>query len=388
MPTHSTLRTHTLTPVLTASLLATGLLATPLQAAEVVAERIATDHHDMRLERIADGLEHPWAMAMLPDGRMLVSERPGRLALIDEGGEVSHVTGLPEVSTRGQGGLLDVVVHPDFAEPDNGWLYFTWSQPGDGGTATTLSRARLDGDRLADRETLFVQNRFSGAGRHYGSRLAWLDDGTLLMSIGDRGSHPPRAQDTGDHAGSFLRLTDTGGIPDDNPHVDDPDTLDALYTHGNRNPQGLTVAADGTAWSTEHGPRTGDELNRLDAGVNYGWPEVTLGRDYATNQPIGLDSAPGMRDPVYVFEGRFAPSGLAEVQGDTFPAWRGDLLAGGLASEKLLRLDLEDGDVAGVETLLDGEIGRIRDVRQGHDGAIYLLEDAANGGLYRLIPAD
>ncbi|MDI5933617.1 PQQ-dependent sugar dehydrogenase [Halomonas kalidii] len=375
------------TPLPVALLLTGALLAAPAQAVEVLEERIATDHHDLRLERIAAGLEHPWAMAMLPDGRYLVSERPGRLALIDETGEITHLDGVPEVSARGQGGLLDVVLHPQYGDGDHDWLYFTWSQAGDGGTATTLSRARLDGAALVEVEELFVQSRYSDPSRHYGSRLAWLPDGSLLMSIGERGS-PERAQDGGDHAGSILRLTETGDVPEDNPFVDDEATLDELYTLGNRNPQGLTVAADGTIWSTEHGPRTGDELNRLEPGENYGWPEVSLGFAYTSDKRIGRDSAPGMRDPVHVFEGRFAPSGLAEVTGDAFPAWQGDLLAGGLLSERLIRLDLEEGAVTGSEIILDGQIGRIRDVRQGRDGTIYLLSDHSRGGLYRLVPAD
>jgi glucose/arabinose dehydrogenase len=370
----------------TALLLGGALLAGPAVAAEVVKERIVTDHHELRLERVASGLTHPWSAAELPDGQWLVTERPGRLVRIDAQGEVSRVSGVPEVSTRGQGGLLDVVLHPDYGEGSD-WVYLTWSQAGNGGSATTLSRGRLEDDALVDLETLFVQDRFSRPGRHYGSRLAWLPDGTLLMSVGERGS-PERAQDRGDHAGSVLRLTAEGEVPDDNPFVDDDDARPELFTYGNRNPQGLTVAADGTAWSTEHGPRTGDELNRLEAGVNYGWPEVSRGNDYATNRPIGRDSAPGMRDPVHVFAGRFAPSGLAEVTGDAFPAWQGHLLAGGLASERLVRFALDGDRVVEREVILEGEIGRIRDVRLGRDGALYLLSDHADGGLYRLVPAE
>ena len=207
------------------------------------------------------------------------------------------------------------------------------------------------------------------------------------MSIGDRGSEPPRAQASDDHAGSTLRLTATGGVPDDNPYVDDDATLDEIYSMGNRNIQGMTVMSNGEAWASEHGPRTGDELNQIEAGNNYGWPDVSQGNDYATNEPIGEESLPGMVDPVYVFEGRFAPAGLAEVTNDAFGAWKGNLLAGGLGSEKLLRLRLEDGKVAEEELILQGEIGRIRDVRQGPDG-IYLLTDDPQGGLYRLLPTD
>ncbi|PWV81751.1 PQQ-dependent sugar dehydrogenase [Halomonas sp. A11-A] len=357
---------------------------------ETVVERIETEHHDLRLERVATGFEHPWALAQLPDGSFLVSERPGRLAHVSESGEISHLEGVPEVNARGQGGLLDVVLHPDFGTGDgeHDWVYFTWSQAGSDGTATTLSRARLGDGALVDVEELFVQDRFSGPGRHYGSRLAWRPDGTLLMSIGDRGSHPPRAQDKGDHAGSVLRLTETGSVPDDNPFLDDGDALEALFSIGNRNIQGMTVTADGRVWATEHGPRGGDELNLIEGGENYGWPEVSLGVDYSTRQPIGADSLPGMRDPVHVFDGTQAPSGLADVTSEHFPEWQGNLLAGGLRSELLKRLVLEGDGMAESEVILDGEIGRIRDVRQGRDGALYLLDDDARGSLYRLMPAD
>ncbi|MBW5801646.1 PQQ-dependent sugar dehydrogenase [Halomonas elongata] len=377
------------TPLLPAMLLSTTtLFFGSAQADDARIEHVATAHHELRLERLATGLEHPWAVTEMPDGRYLVSERPGRLQLVTPEGEKTRVTGVPEVSTRGQGGLLDVSLHPRFGDGEHDWIYFTWSRAGDSGTATSLSRARLAGERLEDIEHLFTQDRFSAPGRHYGSRLAWLDDGTLLMSIGDRGVDAERAQDGGDHAGSLLRLTDDGGIPDDNPFVGDPDVDDAIFSLGNRNPQGLIVAGDGTPWSTEHGPRTGDELNRIVAGDNYGWPQVTRGRDYATNLPLGEDSAPGMRDPVHVFAGRFAPSGLSEVTGDAFPGWRGNLLAGGLASEKLVRLALEGDNVTAREVILDGEIGRIRDIHQARDGSLLLLNDASDAGLYRLTRSD
>lgn len=359
--------------------------------AEVVQESLETDYFSLSIERIADSFEHPWAVAFLPDGRFLVSERSGQLQLVaPASGETRTLEGMPEVSSQGQGGLLDITLHPDFEEgngtKDNNWIYFTWSKPDGNNTRSALSRVKWQGDELGDVEHLFEQNHASGPGRHYGSRLAWLPDGTLLMSIGDRGSEPPRAQASDDHAGSILRLTATGGVPDDNPFVGDETTLDEIYSMGNRNIQGMTVLGNGEAWATEHGPRTGDELNHIEAGNNYGWPEVSQGNDYATNEPIGEDSLPGMVDPVYVFEGRFAPAGLTEVTSEAFGEWQGNLLAGGLGSEKLLRLRLEEGQVAEKELILQGEVGRIRDVRQGPDDAIYVLTDDANGGLYRLQP--
>lgn len=360
---------------------------------EIIQESLETDHLTLSIERVAEGFEHPWAVAFLPNGRYLVSERSGQLNLVDpESGEARMLEGMPEVSTHGQGGLLDVVLHPDFEEGDGGgdndWIYFTWSKPDGNNSRSALSRVKWQNDRLGEVEHLFEQNRASGPGRHYGSRLAWLPDGTLLMSIGDRGSEPPRAQASDDHAGSTLRLTDTGGVPDDNPFVGDDTTLDEIYSMGNRNIQGMTVLSNGEAWASEHGPRTGDELNHIEAGNNYGWPTVSQGNDYATNEPIGEDSLPGMVNPVYVFEGRFAPAGLAEVTSGAFGEWQGSLLVGGLGSEKLLRLRLEEGRVAEEELILQGEVGRIRDVRQGPDDAIYLLTDDPQGGLYRLAPTD
>ncbi|UYO73569.1 PQQ-dependent sugar dehydrogenase [Halomonas qinghailakensis] len=352
--------------------------------ADMVYEAMETEQVTFSLERVAKGLSSPWAVAFLPDGRFLVSERRGQLTLVDQDGSQQALDGLPTVSHQGQGGLLDITLHPAFGEGEHDWIYFTWSKPDGNNSRSALSRVKWQGDSLGEVEHLFEQDRASSPGRHYGSRLAWLADGTLLMSIGDRGVTPARAQASDDHAGSTLRLTDTGGVPDDNPFVDDDSTRDEIYSMGNRNIQGMTVLSNGEPWASEHGPRTGDELNHIEAGSNYGWPEVSLGNDYRTNEPIGVESMPGMVDPVYRFEGRFAPSGLTEVTSNTFGDWQGQLLAGGLASETLLRLQLENGRVVDEEVILDGQIGRIRDVRQGPNDAIYLLTDGDQGSLYRL----
>ncbi|UYV18341.1 PQQ-dependent sugar dehydrogenase [Halomonas qaidamensis] len=352
--------------------------------ADMVYEAMETEQVTFSLERVAKGLSSPWAVAFLPDGRFLVSERRGQLTLVDQDGNQQALNGLPTVSHQGQGGLLDITLHPAFGEGEHDWIYFTWSKPDGNNSRSALSRVKWQGDSLGEVEHLFEQDRASSPGRHYGSRLAWLTDGTLLMSIGDRGVTPARAQASDDHAGSTLRLTDTGGVPDDNPFVDDDSTRDEIYSMGNRNIQGMTVLSNGEPWASEHGPRTGDELNHIEAGSNYGWPEVSLGNDYRTNEPIGVESMPGMVDPVYRFEGRFAPSGLTEVTSNAFGDWQGQLLAGGLASETLLRLQLENGRVVDEEVILDGQIGRIRDVRQGPNDAIYLLTDGDQGSLYRL----
>lgn len=363
----------------------------PALSGEAV-ERLSSQYQNYRVVRLAEGLEHPWALAFLPDGSLLVSERPGRLQHIDGDGK-REIGGLPDdIQAAGQGGLLDVVLHPEYA--DNGWIYLTYSKGDSEATATTLIRARLDGERLTDVEQLFTQDRRSSPGRHYGSRLAFMPDGTLLMSIGDRGVEPPRSQDNADHAGTLLRLNDDGSVPDDNPFVGDDDVRPEIYSYGHRNIQGLIVHPEtGAIWATEHGPRGGDELNLVEAGVNYGWPVVSLGRDYGNEGPYTTDAFGAavrqhddMVDPQVEWTPKLAPSGLAVLHDGAFEAWEGNLLAGGLRSRQIRRLVLEDGAVVHEEELVRDVIGRIRDVRQGPDGLIYIVTDESDGGVYRLEP--
>lgn len=362
-----------------------GTAAVSAGAAEVVEGNIDSREHDFRIVKLASGLHHPWAVAELPDGRFLVTERRGRLALVDDG-EIRYLDGLPDISVVGQGGLLDLVLHPRYGDGEHDWIYITYAKAGDGGDATALGRAKLKGGALVDFQELFVQDRFSQPGRHYGSRLAWRADGTLMMTVGERGVERMRAQDTGDHAGSVLRLTDTGAAAPGNPFAGDDQSLGEIYSYGNRNIQGLAVDADDRVWASEHAARGGDELNLIQAGVNYGWPLATHSREYSSEDAIGTEEKSGMRDAVFYYPGRFAPSGLAVVDSERFPGWRGNLLAGGLGSEKLLRLVIRDGEVVDSETLLEGQLGRIRDVRQADDGGIYLLNDTSDAGLYRLEP--
>jgi aldose sugar dehydrogenase len=360
-------------------------VAAACQGAPITDEQIRTEYQPIRVVKEVGGLEHPWSVAFLPDGRKLVTLRGGELLLVADG-EATRVSGVPEVSARNQGGLLDVAVHPGYEE--NGWVYLTYSRGDADGTATALVRARLEDGALVDLEDLFEQDRRSRPGGHYGSRLAWTLDGKLLMSVGDRMMEPDRAQDLGDHAGSLLRLEDDGSVPEDNPFVGEEGAQHEIYSFGHRNIQGLIVHPEsGEIWVTEHGPRGGDELNLIEAGGNYGWPEVSLGRDYRTFRPIGVRSKPGLIDPVIHWTPALAPSGLALVRGGRFPAWEGNLLAGGLRPEQIRRLVLEDGEVVHQEELLRGRIGRIRDVRVGPDGLIYVLTDQADGALYRIEPA-
>jgi len=350
---------------------------------------LRTQYEDIKVSKVVGGLERPWALAFLPDGRLLVTERPGRLNIV-ENGEATVVSGTPEVSARGQGGMMEVSVHPNYDE--NGWIYLTYSKENSGGdTAVSVVRGRLDGTSYVDVEEVFIQNRYSSPGRHYGSKIAWDSDGIMYVSIGDRGANPPRAQDLTDHAGTLLRMYDDGTVPSDNPFVGNPDAADEIYSYGHRNIQGLVINHEtGDIWATEHGPRGGDELNFIEPGNNYGWPDASLGRSYGDERVFHegtvARSIEGMIDPVYEFLPTHAPSGLALVTSDNFPEWKGNLMAGGLRPERIRRLLIVDYTVYHDEELLTGEIGRIRDVREGPDGNLYVVTDEDPGGVYVIEP--
>ncbi len=354
-------------------------------------KQIRTEYEVIKLSKVVGGFEHPWAVAFLPDGRKLITERPGRLNIVD-GDEVTVVAGTPEVLARNQGGMLDVSLHPNYEE--NGWVYLSYSKPNeDGDTALAVVRGRLANGAFTDQEEIFVMNRFASPGRHYGSKFAWDNEGYLYVSVGDFGANPPRAQDLGDHAGTLLRLYDDGSVPSDNPFVGHDGAAPEIFSYGHRNIQGLIINPENNEiWGTEHGPRGGDELNFIEAGKNYGWPTASLGRDYGdeTRFHAGTEarSIDGMIDPVYEFLPTLAPSGLALVTADNFPNWKGNLLAGGLRAERIRRLYIEDKAVIHDEELLLGEVGRIRDVREGLDGNIYVLTDEDPGALYVIEPAD
>lgn len=353
------------------------------------AQRLEPDYVDssgFRVVTICEGLEHPWGLAFLPDGRMLVTERPGRLRLIEDGVlNPEPVAGLPEITASGQGGLLDIVLHPNYRE--NGWIYFSYVAFDTDGMGTRVARARLDGMQLRDLEVLFRLNIGSMTGFHFGSRLVFDRAGFLYFTIGDRGDKD-RAQRLDDHAGSVIRLHDDGRVPADNPFVGRADARPEIYSYGHRNPQGMTLhPLTGELWLHEHGPQGGDELNLLQAGRNYGWPVITYGVNYGIGTRIGEGThKPGMVQPIYYWVPSIAPSGMTFYDGDRFPQWRGSLFIGSLKFQLLVRLEMVDGEVVKEERLLRGQLGRIRDVRSGPEGLLYLLTDASNGRLVRLEP--
>lgn len=340
----------------------------------------------LRVVEIAGGLEHPWGLAFLPGGGFLVTERDGALRRLSPEGKISApLKGVPAVAAVGQGGLLDIVLHPDFNR--NGLVYLTFAEPGDGGCGTAAARGRFDGDGLSGVETFYRMRRKTDVGHHFGSRLAFAPDGKLFITTGDRGEMN-RAQDRTDTAGKVLRLNDDGRVPADNPFVGKPGVAPEIWSLGHRNQQGAAVhPATGALWTHEHGARGGDEVNAPKPGRNYGWPVITHGVDYS-GAKIGEGKAkPGLEQPLHYWDPSIAPSGMAFYQGNIFKDWRGDLLVGSLKFGTISRLRFNGEHFASEERLLDGLDQRIRDVRVGPDGLIYLLTDHSGGQLLRVQPA-
>jgi aldose sugar dehydrogenase len=373
----------------TVGIASTAPLFTLLLAGDTEFPRFESERHTFVAETVTTGLEHPWGLAFLPDGGFLVTERPGRLRLVSAAGRLDPrpIEGLPSIAARGQGGLLDVALHPSFA--DNRLVYLSYAEAGDGGVGTAVARGRLDGHSLADVEVIFRMTPKTGGGRHFGSRLVFDRAGYLFITLGDRGDRP-RAQELDNHIGTLIRLHDDGRVPDDNPFLGRDDALPEIYSYGHRNIQGAALHPDtGQLWTHEHGPQGGDEINLPEAGVNHGWPVITYGVNYVVGTEIGEGThRPDMAQPLYQWTPSIAPSGMAFYTGDAFPGWQGDLFVGALKFRQLVRLTLDGESVVGEERLLDGALGRIRDVRQGPDGLLYLLTDANDGHLVRLRPAD
>ncbi len=340
----------------------------------------------VRATTVVSGLEHPWSVAFLPNEEMLITERPGRLRWF-ENGKLHQVIGLPEVIAVRQGGLLDIVLHPDFVI--NRRVCFSYSGAGDGGIGTEIACAEFNRGRLTDLRVIFRAVPKSNGGAHFGSRLLFGPDGYLYATLGDRGVRP-QAQELSAHPGSVIRITDEGLVPPDNPFVDGKDSQPEIFSYGSRNPQGMALELNSNKiWIHEHGPRGGDELNVLDSGANYGWPVISFGKEYWGPIPVGESTdKPGMQQPVYYWVPSIAPSGMMFYGGDPFSQWRGNLFIGSLKFKLLVRLELDREQVVHEERFLIGAFGRIRDVREGPDGFIYLLTDERDGRLIRLEPAD
>jgi aldose sugar dehydrogenase len=344
-----------------------------------------------RVETFAKGLAFPWGMAFLPDGRLIVTERPGRLRLVARDGKVSAPLGnVPQVAAGGQGGLLDVALSPDFASSRT--VFISFAERREGGAATTVARARLvpdgDGGRLDAVEVVFRQQPAAIGPMHFGSRLAFAPDGNLFVTLGERNQRD-RAQDLGTHYGKVVRIRPDGSVPPDNPLVGKAGARPEIWSWGHRNPQAAAIhPTTGKLWTVEHGARGGDEVNIPLAGKNYGWPVITYGRDYS-GLKIGEGTAKaGMEQPVYYWDPSIAPSGMAFYTGSLFPEWKGNLFVGALRGQALHRLVLDGERVVGEEVLL-GDLGeRIRDVRSGPDGALWLLTDSPDGRVLRLVPAE
>jgi aldose sugar dehydrogenase len=350
-------------------------VATGASAQEKV---IRSEKGDLRLTTVASGLEAPWGLAFLPDGRMLVTERPGRLRVVSAAGQLSApLEGVPRVFAMGQGGLLDVALDPGFAE--NRTIYLSFSEPVDGKARTAVARARLAADRLEDVKVIFRQEPAVDARHHFGSRLVFDREGRLYVTMGDRGSQRDSAQDLGNHIGTVARINPDGSVPADNPFAGRAGAKPEIWSYGHRNIQGAALhPATGELWTHEHGPRGGDEINIARAGLNYGWPVITFGREYH-GPKIGEGTAKaGLEQPLHYWVPSIAPSGMAFYTADAIPGWKGNVLVGALAAMQVARLEFgPDDKVKHEERIAIAE--RVRDVRQGPDGAVYLLTDMGPG---------
>lgn len=353
--------------------------AVPVDAGDV----IQTEAMNVRLDRVVSGLGVIWGMAFLPDGSVLLTEREGNLRIVRNGRvQQEPITGLPEIFAMNQGGLLDVVLHPQYE--DNGWIYLSYSAKTPEGLGyVEIMRARLDGNALIDKEVIFQESPPSNARHHFGNRIVFDNDGYMYFTIGDRGQRN-LAQLLDNYAGKVFRLHDDGRIPTDNPFVGQEGALGEIFTYGNRNPQGMILHPEtGELWSHEHGPRGGDELNIMRAGLNYGWPEITFGINY-NGTIISEDTARvGMEQPIHYWTPSIAPSGMAFITSERYPAWNGDIMIGALSFQYLHRTVLNGETVVHEEQLFPA-IGRVRDVRQAPDGYIYFSTD--NGNVFRILP--
>lgn len=338
---------------------------------------------DFTVESVVPGLQNPLGMVFLPDGSMLITEKSGELIHYSSG-KTSEISNVPEIYVRGQGGLMDIELHPNYKE--NGWLYLSYASEEGGGKGgnTAIMRAKLSNNRLVEKQLLYKAEPNSTRGQHFGSRLEFDNDGYLYFSVGERGNRDVNPQDITRDGGKIYRLHDDGRIPNDNPFVGKTGAKTAIYSYGHRNTQGLAKHPEtGEIWEHEHGPRGGDEINIVQKGKNYGWPVITYGINYSGTKITDETSRPGMEQPLYQWTPSIAPSGMTFVTSDKYPKWKGNLLVGSLSFQYLERLELKNNKVSYREKLLDG-MGRVRNVRQGPDGFIYVGIEGK--GIFRLVP--
>lgn len=350
-----------------------------------------TQKHRVKVEQLVEGLKHPWALAFLPGGSILITEREGYLNILSPDGELRKVKGLPDIWVAGQGGLLDIAVDPEY--PENKRIFFSFSEPSAdmmrAGTSVISAKLIIEPQpELRELKVIFAQNKKTRGGRHFGSRIVLPPNGTMFISVGDRGQKS-RAQDPFDHAGSIISISRNGTIPEINPFKEGKRALPEIWSIGHRNPQGLAwVQATNSIWAVSHGAQGGDEINRVLPGKNYGWPVISYGKDYS-GRKIGEGTEKiGLEQPIFYWDPSIAPSGLAYYEGNVFPRWTGNLFVGALKLELLARLEVIKGKVVSEERLFTGRFGRIRDVRQGLDGYLYFLTDENPGQLLKITPME
>lgn len=348
------------------------------------AEVLKTEKATVQLDSLVSGLNHPWGMTFLPDGRILVTERNGGLLLLSADGKTkTQLNGLPEIDARGQGGLLDVVLAPDFSSSAR--LYFSFSEPGADGNSTAVARATLQNDQLSDVSVIFSQQPKYDSRYHFGSRLVFDNDGNLFITMGDRGSQRDQAQNLANHVGTVVRVTGDGAAVEGNPFIGQADAKAEIWSYGHRNIQGAALHPQtGALWTHEHGPQGGDEINIARAGKNYGWPIITYGEEYGGGV-IGKTEQAGLEQPLHYWVPSIAPSGMLFYAAELFSDWKNNMLVGSLKFGQLVRLELDGDKVSHEERIMIGQ--RIRDVEQGPDGAVYLLTDSSDGQILRLTPA-
>lgn len=356
--------------------------------AALTAERVVkTKKQNFIIDTVVTGLDIPWGMEFLPNGDMLIAERAGILYRFSNGNK-SVITGLPPILAKGQGGLLDLRLHPDYE--NNGWLYFSYSQPAEDNPrigCTAVMRAKLSGNMLVDQEVIFEGTPDSNRGQHWGCKLQFDKEGYLWFGIGDRGNRDENPQSLENHAGKIHRIHDDGSIPEDNPFVDTPGAMPSIYSYGHRNPQGTTMhPVTGEIWESEHGPRGGDELNLIEKGKNYGWPVISYGINYNGTKFTDITHKEGMEQPVIYWDPSIAPCGMTFVDSDRYPGWKNDIMIGSLRFKYLERVELDGNEVADQEKLLEG-IGRVRNVEMSPDGFIYVAMETP-GFIVKLLPVN